>query len=154
LGGLTVVALNILAITSRTEPANERTPVVDIRHERIFARMPPRVAQLESETQLVTAQVRALTVERDRLAGRIALRESSMDDMTGAIKKQTAATAAEPWPKRVLRRSPPRLPRQLNRRIRQLRTEHPSPPQRQFRRPLLHPRPTPRGTQAIPPPTG
>lgn len=37
----------------------------------------------------------ARCVERDRLADRIALLESSIDDMTGAIKKQPAATAAE-----------------------------------------------------------
>lgn len=35
-----------------------------------------------------------LIVERDRLAGRIALLESSIDDMTGTIKKQEAATTA------------------------------------------------------------
>jgi hypothetical protein len=55
--------------------------------------MPPRVAQLETETQRLAAQVRALTTDRDRLAGRIALLESNIDDMTGAIKKQAAATA-------------------------------------------------------------
>jgi hypothetical protein len=58
-----------------------------------IARMPPRVAQLETETQRLAVQVRALTTDRDRLAGRIALLESSIDDMTGAIKKQAVATA-------------------------------------------------------------
>src|SRR5207244_2640297 len=59
-----------------------------------IARIPPRVDQLESETQLLAAQVRALIVERDRLAGRIALLESSLDDLTGAVKKQATAAAA------------------------------------------------------------
>jgi uncharacterized membrane protein len=45
-------------------------------------------------TQLLAAQVRALITERDRLSGRIALLESSIDDMSGTIKKQAAATAA------------------------------------------------------------
>jgi hypothetical protein len=44
-------------------------------------------------TQLLAAQVRALITERDRLSGRIALLESSIDDMPGT-KKQAAATAA------------------------------------------------------------
>ena len=44
--------------------------------------------------QLIAAQVHALTVERDRLVGRIGLLESSIDDMTGTIKRQAAATAA------------------------------------------------------------
>lgn len=52
------------------------------------------MTQLESDTQLLTAQVRALVTERDRLSGRIALLESSIDDMSGAIKKQSAATSA------------------------------------------------------------
>lgn len=94
-GGVTAVALLALAIISQTETANERL-------RRIFAAsgtsaiagMPPRVAQLESETQLLAAQVRALTTERDRLSGLIALLESSIDDMSGAVKKQAAATAA------------------------------------------------------------
>jgi hypothetical protein len=56
--------------------------------------MPPRVAQLEVDVRLLTDHVRALTTDRDRLTGRIALLESSIDDMTGAIKRQAAATAA------------------------------------------------------------
>ena len=42
----------------------------------------------------MAAQVRALITERDRLSGRIGLLESSIDDMSGTIKKQAAATAA------------------------------------------------------------
>jgi hypothetical protein len=56
--------------------------------------MRPRVTQLESDTQLLAAQVRALVTEHDRLSGRIALLESSIDDMSGAIKIQAAAPAA------------------------------------------------------------
>jgi hypothetical protein len=58
------------------------------------AQMPPRVTQLELETQMLIEQVRALKADRDRLAGRVALLESSVDDMTGTIKRQAAATAA------------------------------------------------------------
>ena len=43
---------------------------------------------------MLIEQVRALSADRDRLARRIALLESSVDDMTGAIKRQAAATAA------------------------------------------------------------
>jgi len=56
--------------------------------------MPSRITQLESETQILAAQIRTLSTERDRLAGRIALLENTIDDMTGTIKKQAAATAA------------------------------------------------------------
>ncbi len=94
-GGLTAVALTVLAITSQTETASERLRrIFAVNESSAIARMPPRVAQLESETQLLAAQVRALIAERDRLAGRIALLESSIDDLTGTVKKQAAATAA------------------------------------------------------------
>lgn len=88
-GGLTAVALIMLAITSRTETTNERLL-------RIFATNESSacVAQLKFDTQLLAAQVRAFIVERDRRAGRIALLKSSIEDMTGTIKKQVAATAA------------------------------------------------------------
>jgi len=94
-GGVTALALIILAITSQTETANQRLRRMFASNESsAIAQMPPRVSQLESEAHLLAAQVRALVVERDRLAGRIALLESSMDDLTGTVKKQAAAQAA------------------------------------------------------------
>ncbi len=94
-GGAAAIALIALAIASQTKTAGERLrQVFAINEPAAIAQMPPRVSQLESNVQLLSAQVRALTVERDRLAGRIALLESSIDDMTGAIKRQAAATAA------------------------------------------------------------
>ena len=94
-GGAAAIALTALAIASQTKTAGERLrQVFAINEPAAIAQMPPRVTQLESNVQLLSAQVRALTVERDRLAGRIALLESSIDDMTGAIKRQATATAA------------------------------------------------------------
>jgi TolA-binding protein len=94
-GGAAAIALTALAIASQTKTAGDRLrQVFAINEPAAIAQMPPRVTQLESDVQLLTAQVRALTVERDRLAGRIALLESGIDDMTGAIKRQAAATAA------------------------------------------------------------
>ena len=94
-GVATAVALSALAITSQTQTATDRLrSIFAVNEPSAVAQMPPRVAQLELETQMLTAQVRALNADRDRLAGRIALLESSVDDMTGAIKRQAAATAA------------------------------------------------------------
>jgi len=94
-GLATAVALSALAITSQTQTATDRLRSIFASSEpSAVAQMPPRVAQLELETQMLTAQVRALNADRDRLAGRIALLQSSVDDMTGAIKRQAAATAA------------------------------------------------------------
>ena len=94
-GVATAVALSALAITSQTQTATDRLrSIFAVSEPSAVAQMPPRVAQLELETQMLTEQVRALNADRDRLAGRIALLESSVDDMTGAIKRQAAATAA------------------------------------------------------------
>jgi hypothetical protein len=94
-GGVTAIALFAFAIASQTDTAGERLRRVFAAGDTTaIAGMPPRVAQLESATQLLSAQVRALITERDRLSGRIALLESSIDDMSGAIKRQAAATAA------------------------------------------------------------
>ena len=94
-GAATAVALSALAVTSQTHAATDRLRSIFAASEpSAVAQMPPRVAQLELEAQMLTAQVRALNADRDGLAGRIALLESSVDDMTGTIKRQAAATAA------------------------------------------------------------
>jgi hypothetical protein len=94
-GVATAVALSALAITTQTKTATDRLrSIFAVSEPSAVAQMPPRVAQLELEAQMLTAQVRALNADRDRLAGRIALLESSVDDMTGTIKRQAAALAA------------------------------------------------------------
>lgn len=94
-GVATAVALSALALTSQTQTATDRLrSIFAVSEPSGVAQMPPRIAQLELETQMLTEQVRALNADRDRLAGRIALLQSSVDDMTGAIKRQAAATAA------------------------------------------------------------
>jgi len=94
-GGATALALIVFAIASQTKTAGDRLRHIFASSEpSAVAQMPPRVTQLEIETQFLTDQVRTLAADRDRLAGRIALLESSIDDVTGTIKKQAAATAA------------------------------------------------------------
>jgi len=94
-GGAAAVALTALAITSQTKSATERLRSIFASAEpAAVAQMPSRVTELESETRMLIAQIRVLTADRDRLAGRIALLESSIDDMTGAIKRQADVTAA------------------------------------------------------------
>ena len=84
-GVATAVALSALALTSQTQTATDRLrSIFAVSEPSGVAQMPPRVAQLELETQMLTEQVRALNADRDRLAGRIALLQSSVDDMTGA----------------------------------------------------------------------
>ena len=94
-GVATAIALSALAITSQTQTATERLrSIFAVSEPTAVAQIPPRVTQLELETQMLIEQVRALSADRDRLAGRVALLEGSVDDMTGAIKRQAAATAA------------------------------------------------------------
>jgi len=94
-GGAAMLALIVFVLTSQTKSAGDRLRLIfATREPSAVAQMPPRVTQLEIETQFLTKQIRTLAADRDRLAGRVALLESSLDDMTGAIKKQAAATAA------------------------------------------------------------
>ena len=94
-GGAAAVALSALAIASQTKTATDRLrQIFTINEPAAVAQMPPRVAQLETQMKAMADQLRALNADRDRLVGRVALLESSIDDMTGAIKQQTAATAA------------------------------------------------------------
>jgi hypothetical protein len=93
-GMATAVALSALAIASQTKTATDRLrSIFAVNEPSAVAQMPPRVAQLELETQRLTDQLRALSADRERLAGRIALLESSVDDMTGMIKRQATAAA-------------------------------------------------------------
>lgn len=94
-GAAAAIALSALVLTSQTPTANERLrSIFAVNEPAAVAQMPPRVAQLESETRMLMEQVRTLSADRDRLNGRIALLESSIDDMTGTIKRQAAVTAA------------------------------------------------------------
>ena len=94
-GVATAVALSALAITN-SYPRN-RPPALDFRSQRTVRRCANASAHRPARIgyhQMLTEQVRALNADRDRLAGRIALLQSSVDDMTGAIKRQAAAAAA------------------------------------------------------------
>src|SRR5215472_13512908 len=92
-GGATALALIVFAVASQTKTATERLrQIFALNEPSAVAELPPRIAQLEVQTQFLTEQLRALATDRDRLTGRIALLESSLDDMTGVKKKQKAAT--------------------------------------------------------------
>ncbi|MGA9454275.1 MAG: hypothetical protein WBV43_02205 [Pseudolabrys sp.] len=59
-GVATAVALSALAITSQTQTATDRLrSIFAVSEPSADAQMPPRVAQLELETQMLTEQVRA-----------------------------------------------------------------------------------------------
>ena len=59
-GVATAVALSALAITSQTQTATDRLrSIFAVSEPSAVAQMPPRVAQLELETQMLTEQVRA-----------------------------------------------------------------------------------------------
>jgi hypothetical protein len=94
-GGAAAIALTALAITSQTKSAGERLrSIFAVTEPAAIAQIRPRLAELESQTQRLSAQINALNAERDRLIGRMALLESTIDDMTGSIKRQAAETAA------------------------------------------------------------
>jgi hypothetical protein len=57
---------------------------------------PQQLAELQNQTRELTQTVRDLTAERDRVKARLASLEQNFDDITGAIRKQTAQIAAQP----------------------------------------------------------
>jgi hypothetical protein len=108
-GMATAIALGALVVTSQTQTATERLrSIFAVNEPSAVARMPPRVSQLEAEMQILSEQMRAMKADRERLAGRIALLESSIDDMTGTIKRQADATAA------LAAKTPPPAPSSLS----------------------------------------
>jgi hypothetical protein len=94
-GGATLVALSAFAIATQTKTAGERLrQIFQINEPAAVAQMPSRMARVETNVKALADQIQMLAGDRDRLSGRISLLESSIDDMTGAIKRQAAATAA------------------------------------------------------------
>lgn len=51
-----------------------------------------RLAATENETRRLTEIVRSLTGDRERLVARVAVLERNLDDVTGSLQKQAAAT--------------------------------------------------------------
>lgn len=68
---------------------------------------------LEQQTRTLAQTVRDLTAERDQFKGRLAILEQSLDDVTGAIKRQTAKAATVQTlqePAQVAAKQPPQEP--------------------------------------------
>jgi cell pole-organizing protein PopZ len=84
-------------VTLQTEAGSERLALafagaaprsIDV------AALEQRVLEKDAETKALEIQMRAVVADRDRLGTRIASLEHSLDDVTGSIKRQAAATAA------------------------------------------------------------
>ncbi len=107
-GGTTCIALAAVALTSQTEAGGKR-----LQFALAFAREPAHtIAQIPphdatAETRRLTAEVRELVADRERLAARIALIERNLEDMTGSIKRQSDQMAAAKTPAPTAPASPP-----------------------------------------------
>ena len=101
-GSATAVALAALAIVMQTEAGSERLQlaiVQAVQPERVIALIDkPRGTETAAETTRLETQVRTLAADRDRLVARLASLESTLDDVTGSIKRQTALAATTPAP--------------------------------------------------------
>lgn len=102
-GSSTTIALAAVALTTQTESGYERLQLA-LSHKDPSARavrtaeVTPRAVENDAETQRLQAQIRTLAADRDRLTARIASLESSLDDITGSIKRQAELAAAPPPP--------------------------------------------------------
>jgi hypothetical protein len=95
--GATAIAFGAVVVTSQTDIGNERLEqVVAYLNEpvRAVAQLPPRELAAEAENRRLSAEVRALTADRERLGARIRVLEQNLQDMTGSIKKQSAELEA------------------------------------------------------------
>jgi hypothetical protein len=96
-GSAACLALAAVALTSQTEAGSQRLrlALAPAREPvQVIAQLPPRTAEVEAETERLTAQLRDLTADRDRLTARIASLEHNLNDMTGSIKRQSEQIAA------------------------------------------------------------
>jgi len=95
------LSLAVLAVITQTHTGSKRlqmalAPAELPDHPVAVVNLPPPASA--TELARVQAELRALTVDRDRLAERVATVEHSLDDLTGSIKKLAEAKAAEPPP--------------------------------------------------------
>jgi hypothetical protein len=106
-GGGAAAALTAVAILSQTDNGSERlqlavtqltepAPVLaaDETAPPVVERVVERAVKNEAMTRRLSAELHALTADRDRLALRVAGLEHQLGDLTGSIKKQTGAASA------------------------------------------------------------
>jgi hypothetical protein len=106
-GAAALVAAIAFIISASTPEGSKRFSAIVAKLEdpsRLFAAagpLPPSPKDLE--IQRLEAQLRSLTVDRDRMTERVAGLERSLDDVTGSIKKQASAPPAKaPDPPRMV----------------------------------------------------
>jgi hypothetical protein len=93
-GTAAALSLIVVVVVARTETGSSRiatamaSPGKDTPTSQI-SRAPPAAA----ETKRLADAVRTLTADRDRLATRVGTLERNLEDVTGSIRRQTAAAA-------------------------------------------------------------
>jgi len=104
-GGLALLALSALVLTSQTQSGNERLQqaLSAVSSEpraavKIAEPAPAAVPEKSAETLRLEAQLQTLEADRDRLTARIATLERNLEDMTGSIRAQAERAAAAPPP--------------------------------------------------------
>lgn len=90
---------------TQTEPQQQQPQTTQVTAQLVTP--PQQLAALEKQTRELTQTVRELTAERDRVKTRLASLEQNYDDITGAIRKQTAQQAASKEQKQAAALSPP-----------------------------------------------
>lgn len=98
-GGGAAFAMAALAVTIQTDIGRDRLRQAYAaigNAGAVVAPVPPqRTAEKDAEIRALEAQLRTLTADRDRLAGRMASLERHLEDMTGSIQRQVAQQATQ-----------------------------------------------------------
>lgn len=103
-GGLALLALSALVLTSQTQVGSERLQqalgsianepaAVAIKTPEPVRTVTAPAPEKDAETHRLEAQVRALEADRDRLTARLATLERNLEDMTGSIRAQAERVA-------------------------------------------------------------
>lgn len=99
-GSSAVLALGALALTIQSDLGRTRIDVLvgnaPPPQSMRTAQVEPRVPEKDPETLRLQAEVRALIVDRDRIAMRFATLERHLDEVTGSVQRQAAAPAPSP----------------------------------------------------------
>jgi hypothetical protein len=100
-GGAAAVALISAALASQTGSGRERLKLAfngaaEPNRTAMVAAAEQRAEAAQAETRRLAGKLRELSADRDRLGARLASLERNLDDITGSIGKQTAATPKPP----------------------------------------------------------
>jgi hypothetical protein len=100
-GAAATASLAMVALAASTNEGSQRliTAMAPVASQPSTAELAARSAETENEMRRLSEAVRVLDANRERLLTRITSLERSLDDITGAIRRQAASAPTNPAPR-------------------------------------------------------